>query len=95
MRQLLWDTLRYADLQTLHIIEADVQVFSNRAVDIVKNSNDENMNWLELIPMIEWQTELQNALSQSTLEKDQLRYVTDYAKRNPLSFDPRLVLSAF
>ena len=58
MRQLLWDTLRYADLQTLHIIEADVQVFSNRAVEIVKNSNDENMNWLELIPMIEWQTEL-------------------------------------
>ena len=95
MRQLLWDTLRYADLQTLHIIEADVQVFSNRAVDIVKNSNDENMNWLELIPMIEWQTELQNALSQSTLEKDHLRYVTDYAKRNPFSFDPRLVLSGF
>ena len=40
-----------------------MQVFSNRAVEIVKSSNDENMSWLELIPMIEWQTELQNALS--------------------------------
>ena len=43
--------------------------------------------------MVEWHNELDGALSQTPVEKDILRYVMDYSKRESYSFDPRQVLS--
>mmetsp|Transcript_9979 Transcript_9979/g.13565 ORF Transcript_9979/g.13565 Transcript_9979/m.13565 type:complete len:215 (+) Transcript_9979:90-734(+) len=62
LQQLLLETLKYADLRTISKIEADPLDFADRAIEIMEGSSDENMTWLELILMVEWQTELQGAL---------------------------------